>query len=303
VRGYLERIEVKEGQQVKQGQLMFKIQPTLYQAKLDADKAEANLANIKYQMQQQLHDKTVGGKPVVSPIAVQMAGAEYKKAEAQVALAQTEVSFTDIKAPYDGIIDRLYEMQGSLIDEGDMLTTLSDNDVMWVYFNVPEARYLEYMQAEQSERESNTIELQLANGETFKYPGKIAAIEGQFNNETGNIPFRADFENPQHLLRHGQTGNILIHHTLHDAIVIPQRAVFEVLDKLYVYVIEKDGTVRQREITVKEEQEDIFVIASGLDVNDKFVLEGIRQVQDGEKVEYEFMKPEEALSHLKYHAE
>src|SRR4029079_700122 len=109
--------------------------------------------------------------------------------------------------------------------------------------------------------------------------------------------------NPDGLLRHGQTGTVLIHRTLHNAIVIPQRATFEILAKRYVYVIDKDNVVRQRPITIQHELEDIYVIQSGLDVNDKIVLEGVRQVHDGEKVEYEFQKPEEALGHQKHHAE
>ena len=123
--------------------------------------------------------------------------------------------------------------------------------------------------------------------------GKIGAIEAKFNNETGNIAFRADFPNPDGLLRHGQTGTVLINRVLKDAIVIPQRATFEILDKRYVYVVGKDDVVHQREIVIQHELDDIFVIEKGLDVNDKIVLEGIRQVRDGEKVEYEFRHPEE----------
>ena len=101
----------------------------------------------------------------------------------------------------------------------------------------------------------------LANGNKFQQtPARSVAIEAKFNNETGNIPFRADFPNPDGLLRHGQTGNVLIHRTLHNAIVIPQRATFEILDKRYVYVVGKDDVVHQREIAVQHEMEDIFVI-------------------------------------------
>ena len=120
------------------------------------------------------------------------------------------MNFTTVRAPFDGIVDRLHEQQGSLIKEGDILTTLSDNSVMWVYFNVPETRYLEYMAGLDQDKEDPKIELVLANGNKFQQTGKIGAIEAQFNNETGNIPFRADFPNPDGLLRHGQTGTVLI---------------------------------------------------------------------------------------------
>jgi membrane fusion protein (multidrug efflux system) len=159
------------------------------------------------------------------------------------------------------------------------------------------------MANQKQHEEEDRIELLLADGKKFPQPGKIGAIEGQFNNETGNIPFRADFENPKGLLRHGQTGNILIHRQLHDAIVIPQRTTFEILDKRYVWVVGEDDVAHQRLITIKHELEDVFVINSGLDVRDKIVLEGVRQVEEGGKVKYEFRKPEEALKNQKFHAE
>jgi membrane fusion protein (multidrug efflux system) len=143
----------------------------------------------------------------------------------------------------------------------------------------------------------------LANGEKFEQPGKIGAIEADFNNENGNIAFRADFPNPNHLLRHGQTGTILIHRVSKDALVIPQRATFEILDKRYVYVVGEDDVAHQREIVVENELDDIFVIDKSLAVTDKIVLEGVRQVRDGDKVEYEDRRPEEVVAQLKYHAE
>lgn len=299
-RGYLQAVAIREGQTVKAGELLFKILPTLYEAKLDADSAEAQLAEVEYD-----NTKRLVQKNIVSVQELKLAEAKLAKARAQVKLAQAEVDFTNIKAPYDGIVDRLHEQQGSLIEEGAMLTTLSDNSSMWVYFNVPEAAYLEYQAAAQSGRTQDqmVIELKLANHQVFPYPGKIGAIEADFNSETGNVAFRADFPNPDALLRHGQTGTILIHRVAPNAIVIPQRATFEILAKKYAYVVGEDGVVRQREITIQDEQDDIFVIAGGLDVNDKIILEGIRQVRAGDQVEYAFSAPAEVLSNLKYHAE
>jgi membrane fusion protein (multidrug efflux system) len=296
--GYLEEIRVNEGQAVKKGHLMFKIVPTLYQAKLDAELAEAKLAELELNNTNRLLKDHV-----VSKNEVALYQAKLAKAQAKAQLAEAELNFATVKAPFDGIVDRLHEQQGSLINEGDILTTLSDNSLMWVYFNVPEATYLEFMADGGQHEEDLQIELVLANGSKFQQSGKIGAIEAQFNNETGNIPFRADFPNPDGLLRHGQTGNVLIHRTLNDALVIPQRAVFEVLDKRYVYVVDEDDLVHQRDIVVQNELDDIFVIKSGLEVNDKIVLEGVRQVHDGEKVEYEFREPEVALANQKQHAE
>lgn len=296
--GYLEAIPVREGQHVKEGDVLFKVRPILYQSKLDAENAEANLAQLQFNYTKKLYEDKV-----VSKNEVALHQAKLAKAQAKAKLAAAELDFATVKAPFDGIVDRLQQQQGSLVQEGEILTTLSDNSLMWVYFNVPEARYLEYMAELKEHKDDLQIELVLANGNKFKQVGKINAIEADFNNETGNIPFRADFANPDRLLRHGQTGTVLISHVQKDAIVIPQRATFEVLQKRYVYVVDKDHVAHQREIEIQNELEDVFVIKKGLGVDDKIVLEGIRQVRDGEKVEYEARQPEEVVAHLKYHAE
>lgn len=295
--GYLEQITIKEGQAVKADDVLFQVRPILYKTRLDAELAEVQLAQLELNNTRRLFEQKV-----VSVQEVSLFEAKLAKAKARAAQAEAEYNFTVVRAPYDGIIDRLQQQQGSLVKKEDLLTTLSDNSVMWVYFNVPEARYLDYVSGQDRESESQQIELVLANGSKFKYPGRIGAIEAKFNNETGNIPFRADFPNPDRLLRHGQTGTVLIHRTQKNAVVIPQRATFEVLDKRYVWVVGEDHVVHQRLITVQHELEDVFVVG-GLSEKDKIVLDGVRQVRDGEKTEYEFQKPEEVLAHQKFHAE
>ncbi len=296
--GYLDKILVNEGQAVKQGDVMFQILPTLYKAKLDSENAKAKLARLKYEYAQQLvKDK------VVSQNEAALMQAELAQAQANANLAGAEFSFTDVRARFDGIVDRLLQREGSLIKEGDILTTLADNSVMWVYFNVPEKYYLHYMATRNEREKDDKIDLVLANGQTFPQAGKISAIEADFNNQNGNIKFRADFVNPDGLLRHGQTGTIKIRRPLKDVLVIPQRATFELLDKRYVWIVDKNDIAHQSAITVKYELEDIFVVGSGLDVSDKIVLEGLREVEEGEKVEYEFRSPDEALKNQKFHAE
>ena len=302
--GYLKAIPVKEGQAVKEGELMFEVVPILYKARLDAEVAERDLAQLELN-----YTKTLADKQGVSQKEVSLYKAKLAKAQAKTDLAEAELNFAKVKAPFDGIIDRLKEQQGSLVDKGDILTTLSDNSVMWVDFNVTEKRYLEYMAEMGPNKVNLDVELELANHTKFPHLGKIdpahkiGAIAANFNNETGNIAFRADFPNPESLLRHGQTGKVLISRLLKGALVIPQRATFENLAKRYVYVVGNDNVVHQREIAIKYTLDDIFVIESGIDVNDKIVLEGIRQVRDGQKVEYEFRQPEQVIANQKNKAE
>lgn len=298
-RGYLESVPIREGQHVKEGDLLFKVIPVLYQTRLDAENAEAKIAQLEFNYTKKLFDDKV-----VSQNEVSLLDAKLAKANAKAAMAAAELNFATVKAPFDGIVDRLQHQHGSLVEEGDVLTTLSDNSLMWVYFNMPEARYLEFMADEKRNRETD-VELVLANGETFVHSGRIGAIEADFNNETGNIAFRADFPNPERLLRHGQTGTVQLSRDIPDALVIPQRATFEVLDKRYVYVLDNEKVAHQREITVREEIDDLFVIAGdkGVGVADKIVLEGVRQVRDGDTVEFEEQTAEQVAENLKYHAE
>ena len=133
-RGYLQKIYIDEGQSVKKGQLLFQIMPTLYEAEMQKAQAEADFAEIEYKNTKRLADSKV-----VAPNELAMAKAKVDKAKAELALTKVHLQFTEIRAPFDGIIDRFHVRLGSLVDEGDLLTNLSDNSKMWVYYNVPES--------------------------------------------------------------------------------------------------------------------------------------------------------------------
>lgn len=196
-------------------------------------------------------------------------------------------------APFEGHIGRLTHHQGSLIKEGETLTTLSDDRQIWAYFSVPESRYLEFKAAHlEQHKDELKIELVLANGKTFDHPGKLGAIAATFNSDTGSVRFRADFANPEHILRHGQTGTVVIKQPDKHAIVVPQRATFELLENRYVYIVGKDGVARQRKIIVDGEIEDLYLVKEGLAVNDKIVLDGVYRVQDGDKLKITDQQPQ-----------
>lgn len=296
-RGYLEKIYVDEGQTIKQGQRMFQIMPLLYNAELQKAQAEANFAEVEFQ-----NTKSLADSNVVSKNELLLAKAKLDKAKAELALAEVHLGFTSIKAPFDGIMDRFSVRQGSLVDEGDLLTVLSDNSKMWVYFNVPEAEYLNYKIAAKKDSVMN-VQLQMANQQMFDYSGIVETIEADFNNETGNIAFRATFPNPKRLLRHGETGNIQMNVPFRNALIIPQKATFEILEKKYVFVVDKDNVVHQTEIVVSAEMPDLYIVKSGLKADDKILLEGIRKVRDQDKIAYDFEEPKAVISHLKVYAE
>jgi len=296
-RGYLTDIFVDEGQHVEKGQKMFQIMPLIYQAELQKAEAEAEFTGIEYQ-----NTKTLADRKVVSSQELALANAKVGKAQAQLALAKAHRSLTEIRAPFDGIMGRFQVRLGSLVDEGALLTTLADNSTVWVYFNVTEAEYLDYKSRSKGER-SQPVKLVMANGQLFDRPGTIETIEADFNNETGNIAFRAAFANPDAILRHGETGKVVMSFPLHDALLIPQKATFDVLDKKFVFVVDENNVVRSRPISIAAETPHLFVVASGLEEKDRILLEGLRKVTDGTEIDPDYDQPQEVLAHLELPAE
>ncbi len=296
-KGYLQKIFVDEGQAVTKGQPMFQITPLVYQADLQKSQAEANYVDIEYR-----NTKSLADSNIVSKNELALSRAKLNKARADVSLAQTHLQFTSIKAPFSGIMDHFQGRLGSVVNEGDLLTTLSDNSKMWVYFNVPEAEYLAYKEQAAADNVVK-VNLLMANNEVFKYPGVVQTIEADFNNETGNIAFRATFPNPGGLLRNGETGSILMAVPLKHALLIPQKATFEILEKKYVYVVDGKNIVHQREVNIASEMPDLYVIKGGISSNDKILLEGLRKVKDGDKISYDYKSPKSVIAHLKVYSE
>lgn len=294
-RGYLTGISVDEGQLIEEGTKMFQIMPLLYQADLRRAEAEADVASIEYK-----NTKMLADKDIVSPAELALAAAKLNRAKAEVSLAQTHMRLTEIRAPFTGLMDRFVVRLGSLVEEGELLTTLSDNRTLWIYFNVPEAEYLDYKADPEHEL---IVKFKMANDKMFDQEGKVETIEADFDNTTGNIAFRATFPNPTGLLRHGETGNILVATKYPNAQLIPQKATFEILDRRYVFVVGDDGVVKQRPISVAAELPHAFIVDGGLEDTDHVLLEGLRKVQDGKHVEVKLEESAEVFAHLDLHAE
>jgi membrane fusion protein (multidrug efflux system) len=296
-KGFLQNIYVDEGQFVKAGQLLFRIMPKFYEAEVLKAQAETKSAEIEL-----ANSTTLADKNIVSKNEQALAEAKLDQAKAEMTLAKLHLQFTEIRAPFDGTIDRLPKKLGSLIDEGELLTSLSDNNQMFAYFNVSEPEYLEY-KANTKGGVKGKVNLLLANNTQLKYTGEVETIESEFNNETGNIAFRARFPNPDKLLKHGETGKILMTVPEKNALVIPQKASYEIQDKRYVFVVDKNNVVKSRLITITGELPDLFVVATGLNDDEKILLEGVQKVKDEDKIQYDFEKPEEVIKHLRVHAE
>lgn len=296
-KGYLESIFVDEGQWIKAGQPMFKIMPKVYEAEYQKAKAEEQSAKIEF-----LNTKGLADENIVSPNELALAKAKLDKAHARVRLTQTRLGFTDIRAPFDGVMGPFYARIGSLLDEGELLTKLSDIRQLWVYFNVPEADYLNF-KMEEGDKIGEAVQLKMANGKIYHHKGVIETIIGDFDSNFGTIQFRALFPNPDKLLRHEETGTILLTKHYPNALIIPQKAVFEIMDKNYVYVINEEEKLEQRLIHIAAEMTKLFLIKDGLNESDRVLLEGIRRVSPGDKVSINLRPPEEIVPELELYTE
>jgi membrane fusion protein (multidrug efflux system) len=240
--------------------------------------------------------KTLAYKNIVSKAELAMAQAKLDIEKAELYKAELELSFTKIKAPFDGTIDRIKFKKGSLIDEGGLLTTLSNNRDVYAYFNVSEVEYLDFKNKKSDENQR--VSLLLANGEEHKYNGKIETIESEFDNETGNLSFRAKFPNPEFLLKHGETGKVRLTIPLKNAIIIPQKCTYELQDKIYVYVVDKDNKLKSKNIVVKQKLSNLYVIESGLNEADKILLDGLQSAKEDQKIEATFIDPKDVINNL-----
>lgn len=268
----------------------------MYEAEVLKAEAEVKAAEIEL-----TNTKLLADKNVVAQNELALAKAKLEQAKASASLAKLHLSFTSIKAPFDGTIDRLPKKLGSLIDEGELLTTLSDNSQMFAYFNVSEPEYLNFQLARKNHHQ--TVNLLMANGQNLQGEGMVETIEGEFDAETGNIAFRAKFPNPGQLLRNGETGKVQMVVPLKNALVIPQKATYELQDKTYVFVIDKNGVAKSREIKIAAEMPDLYVVANGLQQNDKIVFDGVQKVKDDEHLHFSFIDPKKALRQLQLKAE
>ena len=291
-KGYLETLHCDEGRQVRSGQLLFSIMPKLYQAEYLKTKAEARLVALELQ-----NTKALADKNIVSKTELSMAQAKLDEANAEVAMAETHLSFTKITAPFDGTIDRIMFKKGSLIEDGTVLTKISNNKQVYAYFNMTEVEYLNYKTSDKADIK-NTVSLILSNGNEHKYKGAIETIESEFDNETGNIAIRAKFPNPEFLLKHGETGKVRMTVPVHNALIIPQKATYEVLDKIYVYVVDADNVVKSRNIKIKQRLSNLYIVDSGLEPSDKILIDGLQTVKEDDKIKSKFENPNVVIKNL-----
>lgn len=300
VKGYLEAIHVDEGKFVQQGQLLFTISSAMLREHL-AQKtailksAQAEMKAAEFAMS---NIKRLVEKNVVSTTELEAAKNELEIKKAKVEQAQSEeneariqLGYSQIKAPFSGIVNRIPNKIGSLIEDGTLLTTLSKNDEIFAYFDVSEKEYLNFMTNMKADNHfQNNISLILANGEEHPFKGKIETTEAEIEQGTGNIAFRARFNNPQKIVKHGASGKVRLLAKHKNALIIPQKATFEIQDRVYVYVVDNQNRVKSKAIIISNRMSHFYIVGAGLSQQDKIIYEGIQNVKDGMTISPKFMQ-------------
>lgn len=304
IRGHVERIYVDEGMMVSEGQLLFSVSSREFELELQKASAAVKVAeaDLKAAEVDLYNVQPLVEKNIVSKAELEMTKAKVTALKAKVdeALAHEQqallnLSFSQIRAPYKGKINRIPNKVGSLVHEQDVLTTISDNSEVFAYFHMSEIDYLNYI--EESKRNNNqSVKLRLTNGQMYAYEGKIEITESEFDQTTGNIAFRARFPNPEGLLKHGSNGKIILPKLIENAIQIPQRSTFEIQDKIYVFVVGPDSIVEQRNILTSIRLNDMYVVSRGLTESELIIFEGVQSLKNGHKVSPSVMTREEILS-------
>ncbi len=300
VSGFITKLCVKEGQSVKAGQLLFVIDNVTYaaavrqaKAAVNSAKAQLNTARLTYNNSEKLFKNNVIGSYELQSAknAMESAAAQLAQAEASYVSAKQNLDFCYVTSPASGVIGDLPYRVGALVSASSQqaLTTVSNISTMQVYFSMTEKDLLSMTKTaggiHAAIKDYPAVKLQLADGTIYNQPGHVATVSGVIDPTTGSVSMRADFPNPDHLLKSGGSGSIVVPHVTNSAIIIPQDAVSQVQDKLFVYVVGKDNKVKYTAVTVDPNNDGKnYIITSGLNIGDRIVINGISALTDGQEI-------------------
>lgn len=310
VEGFVQQVLVDEGQLVKKGQPMFRLNSENYLEELKAAEAnhkqmqaELEMANYETERVQRLVDKHI-----ISPIRLdqvkrerEVARMKVEQARAEMQRAQMEYSYTTITAPFTGYVDRIPYKVGSLVNPESLLTTVSDISEVFAYYKVNESEYLRLKRAQlngENLQQLDNVELVLPDGSVYRHKGKQETVEGDFERGTGSIAFRVRFPNPDGLLKHGVTGKVRLMTHMKDVCLIPQKSTFEIQDFTYVYLLNEEGQVQVRSFNPIERYHNYYV-TQDLKPHTAIVYEGVQMVKDGMHIKADTIPFEEVRQELK----
>ena len=297
VSGFITKVHVDEGDFVRRGQVLFSIDRVQYEAAVKSAEAAVRVARTAVSTQKltvknkkMLHEKKIISDYDMEVAENQLASAEAELASARAQLidARNNLSFCSVTSPSDGVVGTIPYRVGSLVSSttAEALTTVSNISKMYVYFSMTEKQLLEYTKGTDGVKGAlaaiPAVSLQLADGSTYNQTGKVTNVSGVIDIATGSVSMRATFDNPQKILRSGGSGSVVFPIHMDNAILVPQKATYEIQDKHFVYVVGKDNKVKNTEITVLPQNDGTnFVVTGGLKAGERIVVEGVNTLSDG----------------------
>lgn len=317
VDGFIEKIYVDEGAVVKKGQLLFTINAPQYEqqvrtaaAAISSAEANVNAAQLQVNKTKPLVDKDIISKYELesAQLTLQTRKAALAQAKADLVNAKTNLGYTSITSPVDGVVGSLPYKTGTLVSStsAQPLTTVSNISKVYAYFSLNEKQLLDFSNTYKgktlAEQMKNipAVSLVLADGSIYAQNGKIESINGQINTSTGAASLRATFPNPVALLKSGASASVRIPQHLQNVILVPQKSTTDLQGKKFVYVLGDSAKVVSTEIQVMElTKGNFYVVTKGLKAGDKVVLEGFQSLKDGTAIKPEELNTDSVFATIK----
>ncbi|MCH3883734.1 efflux RND transporter periplasmic adaptor subunit [Tenacibaculum aquimarinum] len=285
--GYIEKVYVDEGQKVRKGQMLFKLETQSLSQDAGAAKARVNVAQVEVDKLIPLVEKNI-----ISPVQLETAKANLAQAKANLSGVSANISYATIKSPIDGYVGAINFREGTLISPNDAkaLTTVSEIDKVYAFFSFNEAQYIDHLQRSEGQNKAERIKnspdlsLILANGKEYSEKGRIQTSTGQINQNTGTIKIRATFNNPNEILTNGNSGKIRFPIEYKDAIVVPQSATFEQQGNIMIFKLGEGNKVETSILKVKGTVDNLYVVESGITTNDKIIISGVGKLRNGMEI-------------------
>lgn len=287
IQGYITQVLVDEGQRVKKGQILFRLETQSLTQQADAARAAINSAQVQVNQLKPLVQKNI-----ISKNQLAVAEANLSQARANYRSIVANIDYGVVRSPVDGYVGQIRIKQGNLVGPNDPtpLTTISEINKIYAYFSLNESDYLNFLKTsagatrEQKIQNMPAITLMMANGQEYPEKGKVQTIDAQVDPSTGTIAFRASFNNPDHLLNDGSTGTVQIPKLYENVVVVPQSATFEQQGRVFVMKVDKTAkgeTVNQQAITVLDTKDNLYLVGSGIKAGDVIVAEGVDKIKPG----------------------
>lgn len=288
VSGYITEVLVDEGEKVREGQPLFRLETATLNQEAEAARASVNTAQVEVNKLEPLVEQNI-----ISPVQLETAKAQLAQAKANYSRVAANIDYATIKSPVNGYIGSINFRQGTLVSPADPtpLTRVSDIDEVYAFFSMNERDYLNFIQTAEGENISEklnqlpAVQLQLVNGQIYQEEGKIETVTGQVDPTTGTVGFRARFPNPNGILANGNSGNIRIPQTYENVPVVPESSTFEQQGNVIVYKVQGDTLAVSSVIQVQDRVDNLIVVASGIEPGEKIVAQGVGQLRSGTPIQ------------------